>query len=72
MRDVAGGGRVGSVTGADAVGVADPPTRCASDCQVQNQVRSRLAVLGHPFAVPAGSRLTPAVSALPLPPLTAP
>ena len=57
--DVAAGGRMGFVTGEDATEVANPPTECVSDCQAQNQVRGRLAVLGHPFPVPAGSRLTP-------------
>ncbi|WP_100501755.1 hypothetical protein [Geodermatophilus chilensis] len=70
--DVASGGRMGFVTGEDAVEVANPPTECVSDCQAQNQVRGRLAVLGHPFPVPAGSRLTSPESALPLPALTAP
>jgi hypothetical protein len=58
--DVASGGRMGFVTGEDAVEVANPPTDCVQDCQAQNQVRGRLAVLGHPFPVPAGSRLVPA------------
>jgi len=57
--DVASGGRMGFVTGEDAVEVANPPTECVSDCQAQNQVRGRLTVLGHPFPVPAGSRLVP-------------
>jgi hypothetical protein len=70
--DVASGGRMGFVSGEDAVEVANPPTDCVEDCQAQNQVRGRLAVLGFPFPVPAGSRLTPRVSSLPLPPLTAP
>ncbi|SDY22538.1 hypothetical protein SAMN05660209_02394 [Geodermatophilus africanus] len=70
--DVASGGRMGFVTGEYAVEVANPPTECVSDCQAQNQVRGRLAVLGHPFPVPAGSRLSPAESTLLLPPLTAP
>jgi hypothetical protein len=68
--DVASGGRMGFVTGEDAREVANPPTDCVEDCQAQNQVRGRLAVLGFPFPVPAGSRLAPRVSALPLPPLT--
>jgi hypothetical protein len=68
--DVASGGRMGFVTGEDAVEVANPPTDCVSDCQAQNQVRGRLAVLGFPFPVPAGSRLVPRVSTAPLPPLT--
>ena len=70
--DVASGGRMGFVSGEDAVEVANPPTDCVEDCQAQNQVRGRLAVLGFPFPVPAGSRLTPRVSALPLRALTAP
>jgi hypothetical protein len=57
--DVASGGRMGFVTGEDAVEVANPPTDCDEDCQAQNQVRGRLTVLGHPFPVPAGSRLIP-------------
>lgn len=57
--DIASGGRMGFVTGEDAVEVANPPTACVEDCQAQNQVRGRLTVLGHPFPVPAGSRLTP-------------
>ena len=68
--DVASGGRMGFVSGEDAVEVANPPTECVQDCQAQNQVRGRLAVLGFPFPVPAGSRLTPRTSAEPLPPLT--
>ncbi|KQZ90285.1 hypothetical protein ASD62_14300 [Phycicoccus sp. Root563] len=59
--DVASGGRMGFVTGADSTEVANPPTTCTSNCQAQNQVRGRLANLGHPFPVPAGSRLTPRV-----------
>jgi hypothetical protein len=70
--DVASGGRLGFVTGEDATEVANPPTVCTHQCQAQNQVRGRLANLGFPFPVPAGSRLTPAVSSLPLPALTAP
>jgi hypothetical protein len=70
--DVASGGRMGFVSGEDAVEVANPPTDCVSDCQAQNQVRGRLAVLGFPFRVPPRSRLVPRTSALPLPPLTAP
>jgi hypothetical protein len=70
--DVASGGRLGFVTGEDATEVANPPTVCTQNCQAQNRVRGRLANLGFPFPVPAGSRLTPPVSANPLPPLTAP
>ncbi|MET0914802.1 MAG: hypothetical protein ABWY81_01215, partial [Jiangellaceae bacterium] len=58
--DVASGGRMGFVTGEDAVEVGNPPTDCVEDCLAQNQVRGRLAVLGFPFPVPAGSRLAPA------------
>ena len=52
--DVASGGRMGFVTGEDAVEVANPPTDCVQDCQAQNQVRGRLAVLGLP--VPGARR----------------
>ena len=57
--DVASGGRMGFVTGEDATEVANPPTDCVTNCQAQNQVRGRLANLGFPFPVPAGSRLVP-------------
>ena len=67
--DVASGGRMGFVSGEDATEVANPPTECDEDCQAQNQVQGRLAVLGFPFPVPAESRLTPRVSSLPLGPL---
>ena len=70
--DVASGGRLGFVTGQDATEVANPPTVCVKNCQAQNRVNGRLANLGFPFPVPAASRLTPPVSALPLPALTAP
>ncbi|HEY4608404.1 MAG TPA: hypothetical protein VIH06_04350 [Ilumatobacteraceae bacterium] len=70
--DVASGGRLGFVTGEDATEVANSPTVCTQQCQAQNRVKGRLANLGFPFPVPAGSRLTPPVSALPLPALTAP
>jgi hypothetical protein len=69
--DVASGGRMGFVSGEDATEVANSPTECDTDCQAQNQVQGQLANLGHPFPVPAGSRLAPRVSSLPLPPLTA-
>lgn len=65
--DVASGGRMGFVTGEDSTEVANPPTTCVSDCQAQNQVRGRLANLGHPFPVPAGSRLVPPTAAVPNP-----
>ena len=70
--DVASGGRMGFVSGEDATEVAHPPTECDTDCQAQNQVQGRLANLGHLFPVPAGSKMTPRVSSLPLPALTAP
>ncbi len=68
--DVASGGRMGFVSGEDAVEVANPPTECVEDCQAQNQVRGRLAVLGFPFPVPAGSVLVPRTSATVPAPLT--
>jgi hypothetical protein len=68
--DVASGGRMGFVTGEDAVEVANPPTNCVQDCQAQNRVRGRLAVLGFPFPVPAGSKLTPRVGEAALSALT--
>ena len=70
--DVASGGRLGFVTGQDATEVANPPTVCTQNCQAQNRVNGRLANLGFPFPVPAGSRLTPARSSIPLPTLTTP
>jgi hypothetical protein len=60
--DVASGGRMGMVTGEDATEVANPPTACVSNCQAENQVRGRLAVLGFPFPVAADSRLAPRFS----------
>jgi hypothetical protein len=54
---VTSGGRMGFVTGEDAVEVANPPTTCVSNCQAQNQVRGRLVTLGFPFPVPVASRL---------------
>jgi hypothetical protein len=70
--DVASGGRMGFIAGQDATEVANPPTNCTHQCQAQNQIRGRLVNLGFPFPVPAGSKLTPAVSKLPLPALTPP
>jgi hypothetical protein len=67
---VASGGRMGQVMGEDATEVSPAATDCVQDCQAQNQVRGRLAVLGFPFPVPAGSRLMPRTSTDPLPPLT--
>jgi hypothetical protein len=60
--DVASGGRLGMVTGADGTEVANPPTVCVSHCKAQNQVRGRLANLGFPFPVPVASQLAPRVS----------
>ena len=57
--DVASGGRMGFVTGEDAVEVAPSPTVCIQDCQAQNRVRGRSVKLGFPFPVPAASRLQP-------------
>ncbi|GAA2692509.1 hypothetical protein [Actinoplanes palleronii] len=71
--DVASGGRMGMVTGEDATEVANPPTTCTEDCEAGNGVNGRLAVLGFPSVVPAGSRLSPRTSADGLDaPLTAP
>jgi len=60
--DVASGGRMGMVTGEDATEVANPSSACTHQCQAQDQVRGRLAVLGSPFPVPAASRLAPRTS----------
>ncbi|MDQ1454460.1 MAG: hypothetical protein QOH28_80 [Actinomycetota bacterium] len=60
--DVASGGRMGMVTGADATEVANPPTACVQNCPAENRVQGRLAVLGFPFPVAAGSRLAPRYS----------
>jgi hypothetical protein len=60
--DVASGGRMGMVTGEDATEVANPSSTCTHQCQAQDQVHGRLAVLGFPFPVPAASRLTPRTS----------
>jgi hypothetical protein len=71
--DVASGGRLGMVTGEDATEVANPPTTCTENCQAENQVRGRLAVLGFPATVPEPSKLGPRTSADGLnAPLTAP
>ena len=55
--DVASGGRMGRVTGADATEVAPAASACTSKCRAQNQVRGGAVVLGFPFPVPADSRL---------------
>jgi hypothetical protein len=60
--DVASGGRMGMVTGADATEVANPPAQCVQNCPAENQVHGRLANLGFPFPVGAGSRLAPRYS----------
>jgi hypothetical protein len=60
--DVASGGRMGMVSGEDSTEVANPPTVCVADCQAQNRVKGRLAILGFPFPVPDSSRLTPRTS----------
>ena len=56
---VASGGRMGMVTGEDAVEVAPPASDCTHQCQAQNQVRGQAVVLGFPFPVPDSSRLKP-------------
>ncbi|MBM7060780.1 hypothetical protein JQX08_08660 [Pseudomonas sp. UL073] len=56
---VESGGRMGMVTGEDAVEVAPPPTNCTRKCQAQNRVRGKYPVLGFPFPIPLESRLTP-------------
>ena len=50
--DVASGGRMGFVTGGDAVEVAPPSTDCVQNCQAQNRVRGRSVQLGFPFPAP--------------------
>jgi hypothetical protein len=56
---VASGGRMGFVSGEDAVEVAPPPTNCTRRCQARNQVRGQAVVLGFPFPVPPDDRLRP-------------
>jgi hypothetical protein len=56
---VASGGRMGFVTGEDAVEVAPPATDCISNCQAQNRVRGRSVKLPPPFPVPDASRFKP-------------
>jgi hypothetical protein len=60
--DVASGGRMGMVAGGDATEVANPPAACVSNCQAQDQVRGRLAVLGFPFPTSPSSKLAPRYS----------
>ena len=62
---VSSGGRLGFVTGEDAIEVAPPPTICTHKCQAQNRVRGQSVKLGFPFRVPEASRLQPRA---PLPP----
>lgn len=57
--DVASGGRMGFVTGEDAVEVAPAATECIKNCQAQNRVRSQSVILGFPFPVPENVRLQP-------------
>lgn len=56
---VASGGRMGGVFGEDATEVSPAATDCVADCQAQNQVRGRAAVLGFPFPAPAANRFQP-------------
>ena len=71
--DVASGGRMGFVTGEDAVENARPAAVCVENCQAQNRVRGRLPVLGFPFPVADADKLTPRTSTDGLgAPLTAP
>ena len=57
--EVASGGRMGFVTGQDAVEMAPSPTECVRKCQAQNRVRGRSTILGFPFPVPQDVRLQP-------------
>ncbi|MGE0740503.1 MAG: hypothetical protein AB7O98_04110 [Hyphomonadaceae bacterium] len=57
--DVASGGRMGFVSGEDAVEVAPGATDCTRRCQAQNRTRGAAVVLGFPFPVPADVRLRP-------------
>ena len=56
---VASGGRMGFVTGEDAIEVAPPATNCIRRCQAQNRVRGQSVKLPPPFPVPAASRFKP-------------
>lgn len=56
---VASGGRMGFVTGEDAIEVAPPATDCVKKCQAQNRVRGQSVKLPPPFPVPAASRFKP-------------
>jgi hypothetical protein len=57
--EVASGGRMGFVTGQDAVEMAPSPTECVRKCQAQTRVRGRSTILGFPFPVPQVVRLLP-------------
>jgi len=56
---VASGGRLGFVTGEDAIEVAPPATTCTHKCQAQNRVRGQSVKLPAPFPAPNDSRLKP-------------
>ncbi|MDM0019542.1 hypothetical protein [Variovorax saccharolyticus] len=56
---VASGGRMGLVTGEDAIEVAPPATICVSKCQAQNRVRGQSVKLGFPFPVAEADKLKP-------------
>ena len=56
---VASGGRMGFVSGEDAIEVAPSPTICTHKCQAQNRVRGRSVKLGFPFPVPDAVQLKP-------------
>lgn len=58
---VASGGRMGFVTGEDAVEVAPATPDCTHKCRNRSRTRGQSVVLGHPFPVPATSRLQPAL-----------
>lgn len=63
---VASGGRMGFVTGEDAIEVAPSPTVCTHQCQAQNRVRGRSTKLGFPFPAPQDVRLKPPAPTGPL------
>ena len=53
--EIASGGRMGFVTGEDAVELSAGPTVCVQDCQAQNRVRGSLAVTDPAFLDVDGS-----------------
>jgi hypothetical protein len=63
--EVQSGGRMGFVSGEDAIEVAPPPTLCTHQCQAQNRVRGSLGQAGLP--VPGARWFAPEAS-LPLRP----